>query len=1174
MLAALCMAQWAATDELRGYENSEMDSVRTKAYDMMKVENMLSENASLAKEKFALNIKMATLDEEIVTIENQFSVEDMEKLRPASVNAVDLVKGLLNKWADVQTSQLIEFWCTCEEIYLIQEICAMLLNLKHGSQEVSNTDLNKLVTRTKYFIELAVTQTLWSPSMLRPYQTFAWAVEGGNIPHENLLHLLKCILPLMINFASHHTWCNSFDDIECLSLSLISPSFWKRDADDTQQFMPANIKTFVKAGPLKFKQPVQLQILLRLFSTTHTTVPRLTLENSEVRAKQACTVISQLARHCTMLQGSGRQHDSTPVLLYQFVNIIEALSQEFRSPDTARNLILLVLFPENCESSVSFESEIKLLLNDCTNACFNNVIEILVLPLLNILCPSLSSRLTKWSKEQDYILAWVYLGLLQLNLLLPSAPLDPARKPAAKVTQWEEYLKNLGSQLVAFRWDTRQACGDDASTDPTALDLLDKAERASAKKLVQGKKVVERPSNSPPFIQLFRDLHSFAKTTANISKVLDLAMSLGEASSDDVTFSKEMNWQDTTCAFLSRVSKHYSVYEDVTIPYINAVRNIQWGLRELAAEKKARSNCRSNDDASTLRNLLSFPIDSCFGDCMGANSLCSALSLSERNERDNKVHEKKNTVLFASIARLEMFVRYKGKFDKQSRLLAQDFFNFIVESWRRNEHDTDALKQVPENGEDIFREKIDGNKQEESEEEAELRLLREQFPDHASEFNKIIEEAEDPHTNENDTPDNERIKSNDSMVATVTPEQLRYMCNVHKIIFDEDIQKVDDACRMRSFIWAYDAAAEFIKDTEWTECIPQDMTTCIGAQMMGIAVNTGCSRGIVHKRAHASVYAIDFHHEPNPMEVRKAEACLSDLLIRVNQLLRAFPGHAVLVAIAQVSERVRQLDISTVSLGKVLSGLEVILRKAQEWEQHSSERVTLGHPLKDMSKLVAQWRKLELSSWKPLLDFCERRQQERVQRHWMRIHTLLFGNSNFKDDGLIESNDHRLLGRSPSWVWKGLGDASSQNVKNSNWKTDSDDYVLKLVKLFDTFLLVCSIGEFSKRLEYVYSFANQILSEFKETEMRTISPRWKLGRILYSMWTYYSKFVDIVENAKASQREPIEKRLSDEVRIAKWDEQSYYSLAESTEKSHQKLMTILKKVSAHNMFGSVRIRSA
>ena len=41
---------------------------------------------------------------------------------------------------------------------------------------------------------------------------------------------------------------------------------------------------------------------------------------------------------------------------------------------------------------------------------------------------------------------------------------------------------------------------------------------------------------------------------------------------------------------------------------------------------------------------------------------------------------------------------------------------------------------------------------------------------------------------------------------------------------------------------------------------------------------------------------------------------------------------------------------------------------------------------------------------------------------------------------------------------------------------------------------------------------------------------------------------------KDKLREPIEKHLKNKVKLAKWDEQSYYSLAESSEKNHRKLM--------------------
>jgi len=42
-------------------------------------------------------------------------------------------------------------------------------------------------------------------------------------------------------------------------------------------------------------------------------------------------------------------------------------------------------------------------------------------------------------------------------------------------------------------------------------------------------------------------------------------------------------------------------------------------------------------------------------------------------------------------------------------------------------------------------------------------------------------------------------------------------------------------------------------------------------------------------------------------------------------------------------------------------------------------------------------------------------------------------------------------------------------------------------------------------------------------------------------------------------REPLEKKLRDEVKISKWDEQSYYALVDSTERNHRKLMKLLRE---------------
>ena len=96
----------------------------------------------------------------------------------------------------------------------------------------------------------------------------------------------------------------------------------------------------------------------------------------------------------------------------------------------------------------------------------------------------------------------------------------------------------------------------------------------------------------------------------------------------------------------------------------------------------------------------------------------------------------------------------------------------------------------------------------------------------------------------------------------------------------------------------------------------------------------------------------------------------------------------------------------------------------------------------------------------------------------------------------------------------------------------------ELAKVLDAFILTSDIAEFEARLGLIESFANELANE-----CRVSGPtRLPLARLLRSLCNYYSRFAPLLMQSKDNLREPIEKRLKDEVKLAKWDEQSYYSL--------------------------------
>ena len=214
----------------------------------------------------------------------------------------------------------------------------------------------------------------------------------------------------------------------------------------------------------------------------------------------------------------------------------------------------------------------------------------------------------------------------------------------------------------------------------------------------------------------------------------------------------------------------------------------------------------------------------------------------------------------------------------------------------------------------------------------------------------------------------------------------------------------------------------------------------------------------------------DFHRDANPTEVAKATRPLDMLISRVSQLLSAFPGHSVLIALVQVADHVRKLPLSTTSVGKAMHGLEIILQKAQAWEQHASSHVKLGTSLQNVSELVACWRKLELQSWGTLLEARSMRFAKRARRHWPRLYNVLVKGTDHKHGA---STLNHCSVEAPNWVWKGLRTGMGAFISSSA-QFEVDGAMIDHSRVMDTFLLSSSLGEFHERLKLVETFAFQM----------------------------------------------------------------------------------------------------
>lgn len=84
----------------------------------------------------------------------------------------------------------------------------------------------------------------------------------------------------------------------------------------------------------------------------------------------------------------------------------------------------------------------------------------------------------------------------------------------------------------------------------------------------------------------------------------------------------------------------------------------------------------------------------------------------------------------------------------------------------------------------------------------------------------------------------------------------------------------------------------------------------------------------------------DIYRDPWIEEVKLVLPALQELQTQLDALLVEFPENAILQQISPVCQRIINFPITSPVM-KILIGLELLLKKAQDWESYASKRVSL-----------------------------------------------------------------------------------------------------------------------------------------------------------------------------------------------------------------------------------------
>ena len=136
--------------------------------------------------------------------------------------------------------------------------------------------------------------------------------------------------------------------------------------------------------------------------------------------------------------------------------------------------------------------------------------------------------------------------------------------------------------------------------------------------------------------------------------------------------------------------------------------------------------------------------------------------------------------------------------------------------------------------------------------------------------------------------------------VSISDQESNFLAELHSAMYAKKATETSDLSRVQAFVLTYTAASLLNHITSRSNAIQSECNR-FNAHCFAVGLHSINAKGIPFSTATMNLSTediLDFHRDPNPVEVLKAYKPLKGLLHRISQLLRAFPGNAILIAIA------------------------------------------------------------------------------------------------------------------------------------------------------------------------------------------------------------------------------------------------------------------------------------
>ncbi|KAM4681124.1 midasin isoform 2-T2 [Amazona ochrocephala] len=751
---------------------------------------------------------------------------------------------------------------------------------------------------------------------------------------------------------------------------------------------------------------------------------------------------------------------------------------------------------------------------------------------------------------------WVNIGLLQIQVWLPQTRFDPAVKREYKLKYAKEELHQLECEWktndFSSQLHTGKSIEDEAISNyihPHLRLLHERVKRLKEQINSLSRKKAFRPP-APPYDCLYQEAHQYINSIARVSSVQDLTARLlqffhGERPKSlqaiQNLLNEEASWQQSHHQFRKHLAEDYAVFPDAIIPLQAAILQLQHGMRLVASEVYAmlKRFVHPADLTNLLTSLLAFPsVGHAFPSYLArAEILCSVNSVEvlhglkkfslKHSEGESEGVEQPcptlEQLLVSALLHLQCHVLFRGEMDQKSLQLFRHLCQAIVNEWDEQERRAQEQEAIEHS---LYRYRSKSHGKGLTEEQEEEKEFRRRFPLHEKDFEDITAQPSLEEKMETEDPLEDQLEvdrallSKSSMQTVMMVHQKLCLNFARSLWYQPSLPSHQAKHYFSTFISCYQTGA----------CLVSQFYPLIGAEMNDTLLGSQLlASTLLHNTFFEELTSdlvlqqdgpYDFYQHPNIQQVRQCQPVLDSFAKEVNRLLQEWPEHPVLVQLLVVMDRIRSFPLSS-PLSKFLNGLEILLAKAQDWEENASRALSLRKHLDLVTQLIIQWRRLELNCWSVSLDNIMKQHVEKSTKHWFSIYQMI--------EKYIQEQ----------------AEANTEETEQMDMKT--------LVSTLQAFIEGSTLGEFHARLQALLVFHCHVLL------MPQVAEKDILCSILWNLYNYYRQFSECVQARITELRQPIEKELKDFVKISKWNDVSFWAVKQSVEKIRRTLFKFMKK---------------